>query len=202
MSFSPTIESIRALVRDGDHESAVAQLLQLTERTDFEDEAILIQTDFLHIRANIRKSLWDEDTKALQLRKFTSTLLSFLRDMEKGIATPLNSDLPSGRPSNPPAPSTTDIVLFYQGDPYGCNLQLQISIGGKICHPQSNQVVLQDVPLGTQAFQVSGMITCLGLGGTAMASGSGNLIIQPQGRYGLRWQPTGIGMARVWFEQV
>lgn len=200
MSFPPTIESIRGLLRDGDHETAVQQLLRLSERTDYEDEAILIQNDYLHIRSQIRQSLWDEDTKALQLRKFTSTLLAFLRDMEKGIGTPKSTTRHS---STPPAAQegATDIVLFYQGDPYGCNLQLQITIGGKMCMPTTNQIVLQGVPVGTQQYEVTGMITCMALGGTAMAKGGGNLIIQPHGRYSLRWRPIGIGMAEVWFEQ-
>lgn len=200
-------EKIRKLISDNLLDEAMSALMQAVAGTAFEDEAILLKSDFKAMKDRERLQMSQDDEYRRMNRTFKTAFLQLLRNIEKGDSLDWNNlhrsenQEKKATPPPPPAKSTTDIILYYQGDPYGCGLQLQFSIGGKNITPMTNQVVLQDVPLGTQSYTISGMITCMMLGGSAMTTGQGQLIIVENGRYALKWRPSGFGMAQAWLEQ-
>lgn len=201
-------EKIRKLIGETHLDEALAELMLAVAGTPFEDEAILLKADYKALKDRERLSLAQDDELRRMTRTFNSAFLQLVRNIEKGESVDWNNiNRTENKPANPhtppppPAKTTTDIVLYYQGDPYGCGLQLQITVGGKTILPQTNQVVLEAVPLGTQSYSISGMITCMMLGGSAMTSGQGQLIIAENGRYSLKWRPAGFGLAQAWLEQ-
>jgi len=82
-------------------------------------------------------------------------------------------------------PNTTAITIKYAGDTYGCVLNVNINVGGRSINPQSNTVVLSNVPTGDQSYSISGMINC-SIGGCS-ASGSDVINVTPGGVYYLMW---------------
>ncbi len=80
-----------------------------------------------------------------------------------------------------------DITLYYDSEAHGCNLNININLGGKVYTPQSNPVTLLDVPLGTQMYTLSGVATCYG--GSCSITGSMQINVQRDGVYYLVFDP-------------
>lgn len=85
---------------------------------------------------------------------------------------------------------TANITVMYNDEGTGCNLDIQINIGGMVYTPQSNPVDLLDVPRGFQQYTISGIGTCPG-GGSCQISGpiNGQLKIEDGGMYYLVFDP-------------
>jgi hypothetical protein len=81
----------------------------------------------------------------------------------------------------------TDINLFYNDEGTGCNLQININIGGKIYTPTSNPVDLLDVRTGFQQYVVTGTAYCST--GQCQISGNGQLKIVDGGKYYMVFDP-------------
>ena len=92
----------------------------------------------------------------------------------------------------PVQPQTTAVTIAYSGDYYGCQLPLNMQIGGVSFVPQGNYYQVGGVPLGVQQYAISGQIMCPAIG-SCQASGSGSLDIQPNQTYFVAWQNTTYG---------
>ncbi len=81
-----------------------------------------------------------------------------------------------------------NITVYYDPEAHGCNLNVNINIGGKIYTPQQNPVQLLDVPLGPQVYSLSGMATCYA--GSCNITGSMEINVQRDGVYYLVFDPS------------
>ncbi len=138
------------------------------------------------------KTLWVEITagKNKELR----VSLTKLRE-----AQPKTVPKPSV-PSPPTEPAGVSITLQYAGDSYGCVLDLAITVAGSTIVPQSNRVVLPNVPRGSVPYVVTGTIDC-GYMGTCTVQGQGALNAYEGSLYNFIWQNTGPGQCSAWFTQ-
>jgi len=80
------------------------------------------------------------------------------------------------------------INLFYNDEGVGCNLNVNITIGGIQFYPQSNPVQLLGLKPGVQTYVVSGTAVCPN-GGTCTVSGNGQLRIVNNGQYYMVFDP-------------
>lgn len=102
--------------------------------------------------------------------------------------------------ASPVAPATTGTVtLTYPDDGLGCQLFVQIDLGGTAFSPTGLRHVQTGVPLGDQSYAIGGQITCPTLG-TCEASGSGVIGIADQRSYAVLWENTAIGFCDIWLE--
>ncbi|MFN0174235.1 MAG: M48 family metalloprotease [Saprospiraceae bacterium] len=125
---------------------------------------------------------------------------------EKSKLTPPNPskiDPANGTVSNwvaenqkPQPPQTTSITVAYQGDMYGCGLQLGMNIGGVQFVPMGNSFVVYNVPVGIQQFNISGTIACAAIG-NCTAGGIGQINVVPGGIYWVRWSNTAYAQCTV-----
>ena len=92
----------------------------------------------------------------------------------------------------PVQPQTTAVTIAYSGDYYGCQLPLNMQIGGVSFVPQGNYYQVAGVPVGVQHYAISGQIMCPAIG-SCQASGQGSLDIQPNQTYFVAWQNTTYG---------
>jgi hypothetical protein len=86
----------------------------------------------------------------------------------------------------PKPPQITNITVAYQGDLYGCGLQLAMNIGGVQFVPMSNSFLVTNVPVGIQQYSISGTIACPAVG-SCTAGGSGQINVVPGGTYLVMW---------------
>jgi len=83
--------------------------------------------------------------------------------------------------------TTTDISLFYNDEGTGCNLGIEISIGGTVYTPKDKPVDLPNVRKGFQQYVVTGTAYC---GSTqCQISGNGQLKIEDNGQYYMVFDP-------------
>ncbi len=108
-------------------------------------------------------------------------------------------DKPQG-PSAPPEPAGVSVTLEYAGDPYGCVLDLAITVAGETIVPESNTLVIPNVPRGNVPYAINGTINC-GFMGTCTVQGQGTLNAHEGSHYNLIWQNTGPGQCGAWFMQ-
>jgi hypothetical protein len=87
-----------------------------------------------------------------------------------------------------PASQQANITVYYDSEAHGCSLNVNINIGGKVYTPQQNPVQLLDVPLGPQAYSLSGMATCYA--GSCNINGSMNINVQRDAVYYLVFDPS------------
>ena len=80
-----------------------------------------------------------------------------------------------------------NITVYYDPEAHGCNLNVNINIGGKVYTPQQNPVQLLDVPLGPQMYSLSGMATCYA--GSCNITGSMEINVHRDGIYYLVFDP-------------
>lgn len=109
----------------------------------------------------------------------------------------VEQDRPSSASDDPPsaasgeqpvAPSRAAIQISYAGDPYGCQLPLTIAVGDRSFAPQGHLARLEDVPLGTQPYQIYGVISCPSLGGACAVDSEGAIEVAAGRTYHLVWQ--------------
>jgi len=92
----------------------------------------------------------------------------------------------------------TRTTIRYNG-PYGCVLQISITIAGKTVVPQGNSIVIPDLPRGQQKYEIRGTITCYP-GVSCMAYGTGNINIQQNSTFNVKWWNNAIGACTIWLE--
>lgn len=98
-----------------------------------------------------------------------------------------------------PAATTGTISVNYNPEGLGCNLLLEIDVGGAVFVPSGLQHVQTGVPLGDQSYAINGQITCA-TGFACDASGSGALSIADQRSYNVLWQESGFGLCEVFLQ--
>ena len=84
------------------------------------------------------------------------------------------------------------ISLRYTGDPAGCQLSLNWSVGNQQFQPTANPYLVRGVVLGEAQYSVAGVIACpspAGVVGCA-ASGGGSLLLRNGAMYDIVWQRT------------
>jgi Trypsin-like peptidase domain/PEGA domain len=89
-------------------------------------------------------------------------------------------------------PATGDIKIHYGGDPHGCNLGIQITVGDESFRPTGYLFSARGVPLGSQDFSISGTIGCPGPV-FCQASGSGTIDVRDGATYEVSWLNTSFG---------
>ncbi len=115
-------------------------------------------------------------------------------------SAPAPEPAPKPKPTPPPPPATVDITLQYQGDPYGCVLDLTVTVAGNTAIPTSNVLYMEDIPKGNVPWAVGGTIAC-GYMGTCAVFGQGTLNAYDGAVYNLMWQNTDMGQCIAWFAQ-
>lgn len=118
------------------------------------------------------------DVNLLKLKPINTKIIP---TSEPEIQDPAQRPTESGNPTQVASQNTANIVLYYDDEGTGCNLNVSITIGGKTYTPQSNPVELFDVPLGNQLYQVSGIGYCPG--GQCNVTGQNQLQITAGGTY-------------------
>ncbi len=116
------------------------------------------------------------------------------------ISEPAPKPAQKTKPTPPPAPDTVDITLQYQGDPYGCVLDLTVTVAGNTVIPTSNVLFMEDIPEGNVPWAVAGTINC-GYMGTCVVFGQGTFNAYDGAVYNLMWQNTDTGQCTAWFAQ-
>ena len=111
------------------------------------------------------------------------------------IATNSSTYNPNSVPAGT-VPARAMITLRYAGDLYSCRLFLTFRIGDKSITPNSNPVVMKNVPTGQQTYSVGGTIACPNAG-QCVASGQGQLFIHEGGIYDVSWRNTAVGYCMV-----
>jgi len=125
--------------------------------------------------------------------------IGFIRDALRGWDYPW--DLENSPPGQaPPAahktqvgttPATGTIQVVYNGDAYGCVLNLSVQVGQKRFIPTFNPFTVPNVPLGNTKYQIAGTITCpVGTppAGVCVARGFGPIDIEDGARYYFTWK--------------
>ncbi len=140
-----------------------------------------------------------QNIKKLAEVNFTSTELNI--DVGELRLKPTSTvEIPDTKPEerggqNSPTGSNTattsqqgNITIFYDAEAHGCDLSININIGGKVYTPQQNPVQLLDVPLGAQTYSLSGIATCYG--GSCNITGTLDIFVQRDAVYYLVFDPS------------
>lgn len=95
----------------------------------------------------------------------------------------------------PPSVQTDNrgaISLRYTGDPAGCQLSLNWSVGNQQFQPSANPYLVNGVALGEPQYSVGGVIACPSPAGVVgcTASGGGALLLRNGAMYDIVWQRT------------
>jgi serine/threonine protein kinase len=93
-------------------------------------------------------------------------------------------------------PKYANITVVYTGDMYGCNLVLNMNVGGRTFHPTGSSYAVSTVPAGVQNYAINGTISCRTIG-RCTASGSGSLNILEGKTYDVMWHNTSYGQCNV-----
>lgn len=91
---------------------------------------------------------------------------------------------------------TTTISIEYRGDAMACYLNLSMKIAGKSINPNSNRVLMHDIPLGNNEYSVNGSIDC-GINGICNASGTGKLFVEKNATFYVIWENNAYGQCNV-----
>lgn len=91
---------------------------------------------------------------------------------------------------------TGRIYIRYAGDYYACSLGLKMRLGQKDIVPVGNLYPVEDVPLGSTDYEITGTILCPNVG-MCNALGSGRLVVEEGANYNVIWQNTGLAQCSV-----
>ena len=106
--------------------------------------------------------------------------------------TPAPAPEPVPTPAPEPVPQRASINIAYQGDSYGCNLPISISIGDQAFYPQGALFQVENIKLGQQRYQINGQINCPIIG-SCQVYGEGNIYVTQNISYYVVWQNTSFG---------
>ncbi len=90
----------------------------------------------------------------------------------------------------------TYVNIVYNGDEWGCNLPITISIGNRTFNPQGTAVTIQNIPAGRQKFVINGNINCPN-NGSCSAYGEGYINVYPNSTFYVVWQVVGTGACSI-----
>ncbi|CUU59916.1 hypothetical protein Ga0074812_13340 [Parafrankia irregularis] len=102
-------------------------------------------------------------------------------------------------PAESSAPSTrqrASIRLVYEGDVFGCGLQLAVRVGGQTVFPSGRSYVVENVRTGEQEYSVQGTISCP-TAGFCQASGTGTIDVVDGESYRVGWLNVAVGTCTV-----
>jgi len=100
------------------------------------------------------------------------------------------------KPAQPEVPVTGSIELVYDGDPYGCILQLTVDIAGNSFVPVGSRDTLDGIPLGEQEYMISGSISCPTIG-NCFAVGDGRISVTNGAIFNVFWENTDVNRCEV-----
>ena len=115
---------------------------------------------------------------------------------DSSIDGDIGTDVADDEPRPVPPPLRTDsrgaISLRYTGDPAGCQLSLNWSVGNQQFQPNANPYLVSGVVLGESQYSVAGVIACPSPAGVVgcSASGGGSLLLSNGAMYDIVWQRT------------
>lgn len=154
---------------------------------------------------NEKASTTSTNSPVIQIGLKSISLANIQDDLEKlldkpVLPTPLSTPLPTPVPSEPTnTPSNaqqnspdntkkkTNIKLIYQGDVYGCNLQINVVLNNMPIRPFGTIFPIENVNTGENSYQINGLISCPGIGSCA-ASGAGNINVSDNANVYLLWR--------------
>jgi hypothetical protein len=94
-------------------------------------------------------------------------------------------------PPDPPHPTAT-VYVAYGGDPYGCLLNLQLTVDGRSFMLTANPFPVPGLAEGAADYQLTGDIQCAAIGACA-AGGGGRIQVEDEATFNLVWQNVAVG---------